>query len=128
MRAHRAQSDRQRLQRCDQGLCRMSTDDGKRAVRQAIEGAGRAFQVIEGGGKGSPPPPPPPASEAPEECPVIALGHFNGMFHFLDVIGQKRELSARQLGSRHELLSLFLGKDDWLRARFPKRVNVKKTV
>lgn len=60
-------------------------------------------------------------------CPVKALGHLAGVFHFLDVRGQKRELSARQLGARYDLLALFGGSDTWLREAYPKRVAVKST-
>lgn len=99
------------------------TDDPRRSVRSAIDGAGRAFQVIDGGR-----PPPGDAPTDDDACPVAALGHLDGTFYFLDVRGQKRSLTARALGSRHELVSLFLGDDAWLRRRFPKRVAQKEIV
>lgn len=97
-------------------------DRARRGVRAAVEGADRAFTVIEGGGHDGG-----PASEGDDRnCPVTALGHLNGMLHFLDTVGQKRELSARALGSRHDLVLLFGGSEDWLRKRFPKKITVKR--
>ncbi len=50
------------------------------------------------------------------------------MLHFLDVRGQHRSLTARQLGARHDLLNLFGGEGyGWLRAQLPKKVPVKST-
>ena len=104
------------------------TDEGKRGVRRAVRGADRAFRVIPGGadgaigGGGAG-----PVARDDDACPVTPLGHLAGIFHFLDVRGQKRELSARQLGSRLDLLALFGGDDSWLRARHPKRVQDKGT-
>lgn len=97
------------------------TDEAVRSIRASVLGADRGLRVIDGGG-GASPPAPPAFGDAPE-CPVTALGHLGGVFHLLDVRGQKRELSSRQLGSRHDLLSLFGGDDAWLRAAFPKRIN-----
>lgn len=97
-------------------------DDGRRTVEAAVSGAGRAFQVFEGG-KGKEPPHDPGERD---ECPVVALGHLDGMFHFLDVCGQKRALSAAQLQRRGDIVSLFLGDEAWLRRTFPKRVKVKQ--
>ncbi len=93
-------------------------DDGARSIRQSIRGADRGLRVIDGGAL-----PAPPASGDGDACPVVALGHLAGVFHFLDVRGQKRELTARQLGSRHDLLSLFGGDETWLLAHHPKRIN-----
>jgi hypothetical protein len=87
-------------------------------IRNAIAGADRAFVAIEGGrGKGAPPP---PDKDGVKPCPVTMLGHFNGTFYFLDAIGQRRDLAARGLGNKQELIALFGGKDDWLRSKFPK--------
>ncbi len=91
-------------------------------VRAAVLGAGAGFQVITGGKRE----PPGGAVVGDGGCPLIALGHRSGQFYFLDIDGQRRELSARQLGTRNDLLSLFLGDTDWLRARFPKRATVKR--
>jgi hypothetical protein len=95
---------------------------GEDKVRQAIAGADRAFALIDGG-KGKKPPEP-PADDADRACPVHALGHIDGRLVFTDCIGQKRELTAKQLGSRHDLLNLFGHDDSWLRAHFPKKQTV----
>lgn len=61
--------------------------------------------------------------------PIRPLGiTADGRFAFLDTIGQLRLLTDEQLQGRHELLSLFLGNDAWLRAWFPKRITVKRTI
>ncbi len=97
------------------------SDDARRAIGQAVRGADRGLRVIDGGV-----PPERPADEGEDRCPVTALGHLAGVFHLLDVRGQKRELTARQLGSRHDLLSLFGGDDAWLRRAHPKQIAEKK--
>jgi hypothetical protein len=76
-----------------------------KAARQARRGGGRM---------------PPPANEDEEiGCPVTALGHADGFFYFLNVVGERRKLSARQLGSRGDLATgLFLGDTAWLLRRF----------
>jgi hypothetical protein len=100
----------------------MSTTDD---IRNAVHGADRAFPVIEGGkGKDKPPP---PKSNGPDRCPVTSLGHFDGRFYFLDAIGQRRDLAARALGNKQEIVTLFGGKEDWLRAKFPKYAPQKPT-
>lgn len=100
------------------------TDDAKQAIRQAIAGADRPFRVLDGG-KGK------SGGEQPQggepDCPVHALGHMDGVFHFIDVRGQKRALTARQLGSRQDLLSLFGGDDAWLREQHPFRKQDRDT-
>ncbi|WP_428485971.1 ATP-binding protein [Rhodopila sp.] len=85
-------------------------------------GADRAFKVVDGGKSGggkagnhSPDPTPDP----PDDCPITALGHADGSYMFLDIAGQPRKLSARDLGNRHNLISLFGGDDTWPRAQFP---------
>jgi hypothetical protein len=101
------------------------TARGKDNIRAAVAGADRALSVIEGGrGKG----PPPTDTHSPDEagCPVTPVGHIGGTYVFLDRAGQRRDLTARQLGSRHDLLSLFGHNDRWLRWKFPKTVQVKK--
>lgn len=97
-------------------------------IRDAVLRADRAFQVIDGGrpdggrrGGGEPP----AAPEENEPCPVTALGHLDGSYFFLDRVGQLRVLTARQVGSRHDLLGLFAGNDGWLRATFPKKAQCK---
>lgn len=97
---------------------------GKEAVRAKVLGADRAFRVIDGGSGGGGSPPAGPAGRDDDPCPVIPLGDSAGVYHFLDTAGQAREFSARQLGSRTDLLSLFRGDNSWLLRRFP----VKKEV
>ena len=105
----------------------MTQEHGLRAVRAAVAGADRAFQVVQGGKRGGDGPPPAAPPDGDNPPPIIALGHVNGTCHFLDVVGQKRELTARQLGQRHDMLLLFGGNDAWLRQHFPKRAALKKT-
>jgi hypothetical protein len=62
-------------------------------------------------------------SQPPQEteeitCPITALGHSDGKFWFLNVEGERRGLSARQLGARAEITALFLGDMAWLLQRF----------
>jgi hypothetical protein len=77
----------------------------------------RSVATAEGNGRG----PTAPIDKDGQPWPLMPLGHFQGIFHFLDVRGQKRELTARLLGRRHDLLSLFGGNDAWLRAQFPQK-------
>lgn len=95
--------------------------EGKRSIKQSVVGADKVPHVIHGGGGESPVG---PSGGGPGGCPVTTLGHLDGVLYFLDAGGQKRELTARQLGSRHDLLLLFCGDDAWLREHHPKRVNV----
>lgn len=95
------------------------SDEARRAIGGAVRGADRGLRVIDGGKE---PPAEEPKDGGADRCPVTALGHLAGVFHLLDVRGQKRELSARALGSRHELLALFGGDDAWLRRNHPKKV------
>ena len=60
-----------------------------------------------------------------ENCPVTPLGHLAGRFLFLDAAGQRRELAARQLGVRAEVVALFLGDTEWLEKKFP-RISLRK--
>lgn len=93
------------------------TDPAARAIRQSVLGADKPFRVIEGGPKG----PVRPVDADGHPWPVLPLGHCDGAFHFLDVSGQHRQLTARQLGARHDMMGLFGGDDTWLRANFPKK-------
>lgn len=80
--------------------------------------------------------PTPPDAEDPIICPITPLGHVDGKFYFLNIEGEKRCLSARQMGSRPELTSLFLGDMTWLLRSFkavdaegnPKGFNINKAV
>ena len=101
--------------------------DDYRDVRAAVVGADRGFQVIDGGRKGGDGPPPGPDDDDEARCPVIALGHLDGIFHFLDSVGQRRFLTSAQLGRRTDLIALFGGQVDWLRKHFPFRKTVKET-
>ncbi|WP_086644246.1 ATP-binding protein [Acetobacter sp. DsW_063] len=99
--------------------------DGLQSVRAAIQSADRCFQVIDGGkdGNGGPPP------DAPKEeaqCPVYSIGHLDGVFYFLDTVGQPRALKAAQLTRRPDLLGLFGGSTFWLKDKFPKTAKVKE--
>lgn len=64
----------------------------------------------------------------PEICPVTALGHLDGKFYFLDIHGQVRALTARQLMQNGDLLSLFTGDPAWLEGRFPRMLLTQKLV
>jgi hypothetical protein len=92
-------------------------DRARELNRQSVLGADRALRVI-----GPPAEPPALLDDAGKPWPITPLGRLDGVCHFLDVAGEKRTLSARQLGTRTELLMLFGGSDLWLRAQFPKRI------
>ncbi|MFT8776276.1 MAG: ATP-binding protein [Gluconacetobacter liquefaciens] len=95
-------------------------------VRAAVDGADRQFQVIEGGRGGSDDGPPPEADGQEAKCPVVALGHLDGIFFFLDIAGQLRSLSAGEMTRRGALIALFGGIKAWLMDRFPKKTLIKK--
>ncbi len=131
-----------------------SDDDGLARVRAGVLGAPPAphLTVIAGGRETTgaavpsalgvvdtplhPPPddggggePPPAPARTPENtCPLVALGHADGEFHFLDKVGQKRALKSRALTSRGDLVSLFLGDTAWLFEWFPNKVTRKTKV
>lgn len=94
-------------------------------IRESILGPDRVFRVLDGdGARGTKAAPPSgTADEAP--CPVTPLGDADGVYHFLDPLGQKRDFKARALGSSQEVLSLFRGDETWLRERFPDRKEVE---
>lgn len=102
----------------------MQSGDSLGAVRDSIRTADLQFQVIDGGrGKGGGPP------EAPHEhteCPVTAIGHLDGVFYFLDAVGQLRPLKASQMTRRPDLVALFGGSIIWLKNTFPKTAKVKE--
>ena len=76
-----------------------------------------------------PPDEPPQEPSQPEsECPVVALGHNDGKFYFLNLAGEVRCLTARALGARSELLGLFVGQSEWLEQEFPQKKSRKETV
>lgn len=84
------------------------------------------------GGRKNESDPPDPGGGAPGEhpkgCPVVALGHLDGSFYFLDITGQMRVLKARALASRSDLAALFGGDTDWLFEHFPKTATEKSVV
>lgn len=57
----------------------------------------------------------------PPGCPVLPLGTDNGVYFFLDTIGQLRALKESEFGQAG-LNSLFAGRHLWLYWAFPKRV------
>lgn len=73
------------------------------------------------GGKDGPPPR--RRHELPPGCPVSALGTQNGVFFYLDAVGQLRELKARDHGNK-DLLALFAPRTDFLHTHWP-RANAK---
>ncbi|TCD15157.1 hypothetical protein [Oricola cellulosilytica] len=56
----------------------------------------------------------------PPDCPVMPLGTDNGMFFFLDTIGQLRVLKEGEFG-QGPLNALFMGRHWWLYWAFPKK-------
>jgi hypothetical protein len=62
----------------------------------------------------------PEAGVGPNDCPVIPLGFFDDTWFFLDMKGQVRGLSTRQLHSQAGLIGLFHSQDDWLVGHFPR--------
>lgn len=85
---------------------------GREAIRQSLANA----QEVQGQH----------TSEA-GPCPVVPLGHLDGKFYILDAVGQLRALSARQMGTRDELMALFLDEGMWLTAAFPCKRQQKTT-
>jgi hypothetical protein len=90
----------------------------------ALDDYARRRQLRVVGGTEAAQPPPPPGDGAPgdpaDDCPITVLGRCDGVFHFLDIEGEQRKLTGRQLGARSELLTLFLGDSTWLFRHFPK--------
>lgn len=66
-------------------------------------------------------PPHDDGADPADDCPVQAIGHVSGTFHFLDASGQPRALSATALGRRSDLDGLFLGDPTWMEAHHPQR-------
>ncbi|EKF43317.1 DNA primase [Nitratireductor indicus C115] len=68
----------------------------------------------------------PPGDWKPDElglppgCPVLPLGTEEGVYHFLDTIGQMRSLRESEFG-QGPLNSLFLGRHYWLYWAFPRK-------
>ena len=55
----------------------------------------------------------------PEGCPVTPLGTHNGMFFYLDTVGQLRDLKARDHGNK-DLLALFAPRTEFLHSEWPR--------
>ncbi|HEY0182337.1 MAG TPA: ATP-binding protein [Rhodopila sp.] len=100
----------------------MSGADKKPRIRDAVLGADRAFKVVDGGkgggGGGT-------VRDEIDDCPIGTLGHADGVYWFLDFSGQPRKVSARDLGNRNNLISLFGGDDTWARKHWPVRKEFK---
>jgi len=94
----------------------VGSDNGAKNAVQSLSGGGGG-----GGAKGDPDSPTPEGA-----CPLVCLGHADGEFHFLDVVGQRRVLKARALVARGDLVSLFLGDTGWLFTWFPNKVMVNR--
>lgn len=57
----------------------------------------------------------------PPDCPVLPLGTEDGVYHFLDTIGQLRSLKGSELGQAG-INELFMGRHLYLTWAFPKSV------
>lgn len=108
------------------GAPRLAVIEGGGGGPGGGEAPKNAVQGVPGGGgrRGSASPDGEPTPEG--TCPLVCLGHADGEFHFLDVVGQRRVLKSRALVSRGDLVSLFLGDTAWLFTWFPSKVMVKK--
>jgi hypothetical protein len=63
----------------------------------------------------------PPGEADPQGCPVVALGHRNGMFVFFNAAGELREMGAQALGQSPQLVALFGARIRWAISAFPQR-------
>lgn len=69
-------------------------------------------------------------------CPVQCLGTWQHettggepyAYHFIDAAGNERNIAPRGLTNRHELIGLFGGTDTWLRANFPKKGAIRRSI
>lgn len=64
------------------------------------------------------------ALDEAKACPITPLGMRDGLYLIRDAAGDERTLLPRQIDNRHNVMSLFLGDDTWLRQNFPKYANV----
>ncbi|MCE7026413.1 hypothetical protein [Jiella avicenniae] len=55
----------------------------------------------------------------PDSCPVLPLGTEEGVFHFIDVIGQLRSFKGSELG-QSGINELFMGRHLWLQWAWPQ--------
>lgn len=55
----------------------------------------------------------------PDDCPVKALGHHDGVYYFLSSSGELRTMKVREF-SANGMLSLFAGDAAWMIRRFPR--------
>jgi len=63
-----------------------------------------------------------PIGDPWSDCPIVPLGHCDGVFIVLDVVGQLRRLTARQLLHRGDHVSLYLGDETFLVEHWPRIV------
>ena len=89
-------------------------------IRSSVLGADRPFRTIQGG-KNNGPPPTGQDTGREEGCPITFLGDYEGVYHFLDSVGHKRHLTARQLANRSDVRGIFRGDETFLREKFPER-------
>ncbi|MFT9384442.1 MAG: hypothetical protein ABF553_07495 [Acetobacter orientalis] len=69
-------------------------------------------------------------------CPVQCVGTWQHettggepyAYHFIDAAGNERNIAPRHLTNRHELIGLFGGTDTWLRANFPKKGTIRRSI
>lgn len=67
------------------------------------------------------------AIDEAKACPITPLGMRDGLYLIRDAAGTERTLLPRQIDNRHNVISLFLGDDTWLRQNFPKHTFVRCT-
>lgn len=76
-----------------------------------------------GRGRGAAPPPPAPPrgprNGLGEACPVTPLGTQDGVYFYLDAVGQLRSLKARDHGNK-DLLALFAPRTDFVHSTWPR--------
>ena len=64
------------------------------------------------------------ALHAAKACPITPLGMRDGLYLIRDAAGAERTFLPRQIDNRHNVISLFLGDDPWLRQNFPRYAHV----
>ncbi|MEA1674085.1 hypothetical protein [Nitrospirillum sp. BR 11163] len=81
-------------------------------IAAAIEGA-PVWEAPPGWVPPADAPPPDEAQTEKDPCPVVALGHHDGVYVFLSPSGELRKLTVRDM-SANGLLSLFSGEPGWM--------------
>lgn len=66
-----------------------------------------------------------PRKRMPDDCPVVPVGTENGVYYFLDALGQLRELSADKVANKH-IVSLFAPYSEYLREAWPRKTLEKQ--